>query len=76
MASFEQASVHFTTLNPDIIQVATNEEVDNVQADDGTDGFYNEIDYFYQCVELGNAPGRCLPQSSLETIKLCYQHLN
>jgi predicted dehydrogenase len=76
MANFEHASILYTTLQPDTIQVATNEDIINIQAEDGTDGFYNEIDYFYQCVELGVAPERCLPQSSLDTINLCYQHLN
>jgi predicted dehydrogenase len=76
MASFEHASVLYTTLKPDTIQVATNEDIINIQAEDGTDGFYNEIDYFYQCVEMGIAPERCLPQSSLDTINLCYKHIN
>ena len=75
-ANFEDASVFYTTLSPDVIKVATNEEVTEVQAEDGTDGFYNEIDYFYQCVEQGQAPDNCLPESALETIKLCYQHIN
>lgn len=76
MANFEHASILYTTLKPDTIQVSTNEDIINIQAEDGTDGFYNEIDYFYQCVESRILPERCLPHSSLETINLCYQHIN
>jgi predicted dehydrogenase len=75
-ANFEEASIFYTTLKPDVIQVATNDEITEISAEDGSDGFYNEIAYFYQCVEKGESPALCPPQSSLETIKLCYRHLN
>lgn len=76
MANFENSSVFYSTLKPEIIQVAGNEELHNIPAEDGTDGFYNEIDYFYQCVESGTQPVLCMPESSLETIKICYRHIN
>jgi len=76
MANFNDASVFYTTLKPEIIQIATNEELKEIDAEDGGDGFYNEIAYFYQCVENRKNPEKCLPQSSLETISLCYKHLN
>lgn len=75
MANFEQASVFYTTLKPDIIQVANNDKVREERAEDGGDGFYNEIAYFYQCIEDNLPPKICMPESSLETIKLCYRHL-
>lgn len=76
MAEFEGASVLYNTMNPDIIQVATDETLQEIAAEDGTDGFYQEIDYFYQCIVNGEAPEECTPQSALETIKICYQHIN
>ena len=76
MANFENSSVFYTTLKPDVIQVANNDEMKEVVADDGGDGFYNEIAYFYECIERNIKPKKCLPESSLETIKLCYRHLN
>jgi len=76
IANFDQASIFYTTLKADVIQIATNDGITEIAAEDGTDGFYNEIDYFYQCVEQGSLPEMCLPQSSLETIKLCYRHLH
>lgn len=75
MANFENASVFYTTLKPENIQVADNNAMQNIPAEDGTDGFYNEIDYFYQCVESGTQPALCMPESSLETIKICYRHI-
>jgi len=76
MANFDHASIFYSTLVPETIKVATDEDTINVKAEESTDGFYNEIDYFYQCVENQQAPELCMPQSSLETIKLCYQHIN
>ncbi len=75
-AQFEEASVFYSTLTPESIQVATHEEAIHVKDIDTPDGFYHEIDYFYECVRAGKKPEICLPESSLETIKLCYQHTN
>ncbi len=76
MANFEKASVLFTTLKPEIIQVADDERVKEIDAEDGGDGFYNEIAYFHDCLAQQKQPEKCMPQSSLETIKLCYRHVN
>lgn len=75
MANFENASVLFTSMKPEIIQVANNEKIDEVDAEDGGDGFYNEIAYFYECLEKGVKPEKCMPESALETIKICHEHL-
>jgi len=75
MANFEHVSILYTTLKPEVIQVATNEDLLNIKAEEKTDGFYNEIDYFYSCIKEGIQPTQCLPESSLETIKLCYKHI-
>ena len=74
-AQFEEASVFYSTLVPESIQVATHDVLSHVKEFDGSDGFYNEIDYFYQCIRGGEQPKECLPESSLDTIRLCYQHL-
>ena len=75
IAAFEKASVQFSTFFPDIIKIAEGENLREVPASDGTDGFFNEIEYFYQCLGHGASPIECMPQSSLETIKLCYKHI-
>ena len=76
MANFENASILYTTLKPEIIQVANNEEIKEIPAEDGDDGFYNEIAYFTECIKQNKKPIKCLPESSLETIKICYKHVN
>ena len=75
MANFEKASIFYTTLTPAIIQVANNDEVKEIGAEDGGDGFYNEIDYFTNCLYSNEKPEKCTPESALETIRICYRHL-
>jgi len=75
MASFERASISFSTCQPEIIQVATNEDIKQIEAGDGNDGFYNELDYFATCVSDNQPPVACMPESALDTIKLCYNHI-
>lgn len=74
-ARFDKASVLYTTFRPDVIQVAGDTEVKEVDAGDADMGFYNETEYFAQCVKNREAPDRCSPESALQTIELCYQHL-
>lgn len=74
-ARFEQASVVHSSANPTIIQVATSESTKSITVGDPNEGFYNEIDYFASCIDTNTEPTLCLPQSSLETIELCYKHL-
>lgn len=74
MAEFEKASVLYSTNDPDIIQVSNHDENKQIKLD-GKDGFYSEIDYFKDCVVNNTKPEYCTPESALESIKLCYQHL-
>jgi predicted dehydrogenase len=75
MARFENASVVYTSINPEFIQVCTNEKVTQISTGDANEGFYNEIDYFASCIENDTEPLMCPPESSLKTIQLCYDHL-
>lgn len=74
MVRFEHASVVYTSLKGDVIQVCTNEKTDLIQAGDPNQGFYDEIDYFASCIENNTDPVECSAESSLETIRLCYEH--
>jgi predicted dehydrogenase len=76
MAQFENASVLFTTLRGDIIQIADNSSIREVPAGDGGDGYFNEIDYFAKCLKNNSQPEECTPVSSLQAIQLCYNHIN
>ena len=75
MAQFEKASVLFTTLRGDIIQIADDTAVREVPASDGEDGYFNEIAYFAKCIKNNSRPEECTPESSLQAVKLCYNHL-
>ena len=75
MVQFEKASVIYTTLKSDIIRIADDNTIFEVPAGDAGDGYYNEIDYFAQCIRNNTQPTECMPASSLESIKLCYNHL-
>lgn len=75
MAQFDDASVLFTTLKGDVIQVADNESVKEVSSGDGGDGYYNEIAYFAECLKNNLQPVECSPESSLQAIQLCYNHI-
>jgi predicted dehydrogenase len=72
---FEHASVVYSSLKPEFIQVCTDDNTVEIPAGDANDGFYNEIDYFASCIENNTEPVRCTPVSSLRTIKLCYDHI-
>ncbi len=76
MAAFEKASILYTTLQGETIKITDDDKVKEVPADDGGDGFYNEDDYFADCIIAGKQPEKCLPESSLDTIRICYDHLN
>jgi predicted dehydrogenase len=75
MASFEKASILFTTLKGDVIQIADSESIREVPAGDGGEGYYNEIAYFADCLKKGVQPAECTPESSLQSITLCYNHI-
>jgi predicted dehydrogenase len=74
-ARFERASVVHSSANASVVEVATDEALKQVEVGDPNEGFYKEIDYFASCIENDTEPTLCLPQSSVETIELCYQHL-
>jgi predicted dehydrogenase len=75
MAQFEKASVLFTTIRGDIIQIADDTSVREVPAGDGGDGYFNEIAYFAECLKKNSHPHECTPASSLQAIQLCHNHL-
>lgn len=75
MARFENASVVYTSLKPEFIQVCNEDKITEIPAGDQNDGFYNEIDYFATCIQNSTEPLECTPESSLQTIQLCYAHV-
>lgn len=76
MARFEQASVLYSGNNPENIIVATDKEITLVPAGDAMDGFSDEMDYFADCLINNQPPVKCTPESALDSIEICYQHIN
>lgn len=74
-ARFEHASVLLSCKDPENIMVATDSEIRRVPAGDANDGFSGEIDYFARCLGSGEPPLKCMPESALQTIRLCYDHI-
>jgi hypothetical protein len=75
MAQFENASVQYSTVKGDIIQIATDSSLEEVPSGLAGDGFYNEIAYFAKCINQNRPPLECMPESALQTIQLCYDHI-
>jgi predicted dehydrogenase len=75
MAWFENASVLFSTGYPENIIVATDEDTRLIASGDPNEGFYGELAYFAECIKNQRSPLNCSPESALNTIELCYQHL-
>ena len=75
MAQFEKASIQYSTIKGDVIQIATDTSLEEVPSGSAGDGFYNETAYFAQCICQNRLPVECMPESSLQTIQLCYDHI-
>lgn len=75
MAQFNDASVVYTSLKGDVIQIADDSSVKEIPAGDAGEGYYNEMVYFAECLTKGVDPELCMPSSSLNAIELCYNHL-
>jgi hypothetical protein len=75
LARFENASVMYSSMKPEFIQVCSNEKTEYLPVNDANQGFYDEIDYFVTCIEEDIEPVECMPESSVQTLQLCYNHI-
>lgn len=75
MAGFEKASIQYNTNKGEVIQIATDTELTEIPSGQASDGFYNEIAYFAQSINQNRPPVECMPESALQTIQLCYDHI-
>jgi len=75
-ARFDNASMHYSTNDPENIIVTTDTEIKKVSAGEGNDGFLSEMNYFLSCAGENKQPEKCTPESALESIKICYRHTN
>jgi predicted dehydrogenase len=74
-ANFENASVLYSSNNPENIIVATDTETRQIVAGDAMEGYSGELDYFVDCLKNKTKPEKCMPESALQSIKLGYKQL-
>jgi predicted dehydrogenase len=74
IADFERASIRYSS-HVEHITIATDAGTMQVPAGDAMEGYANEMAYFIECLELKIQPEKCLPESSLQSIRMCYDHL-
>lgn len=74
VAGFEKASIVFSSNNTEII-VSTNSETIKVPAGDAMEGYSGELNYFLNCLKTKSKPEKCMPESALQTIEICYRHI-
>ena len=60
LATFDNASIRFSSLNPKTINIGTANGLESVSVDG--DLYYNEMEYFADCIESRKKPERCLPE--------------
>ena len=72
---FERATVRFSTNDADNIQISSDAEEIIIPANDLGDGYFNEIQLFVDSILKGSLPEEHSAGSALETISLCYRHL-
>jgi len=74
-AVFDKATVSFSTNDSENIHIDNDTERISIPANDLGDGYFNEITLFSECLSSGVIPEKYIPESALETVKLCYKHI-
>jgi predicted dehydrogenase len=73
--NFEKASIKYSSSSPGHITIATDTETKEVPAGDTMEGYAEELGYFVECMDRKMKPERCLPESAMQSIRICYEHL-
>lgn len=73
-AGFDKASIRYRS-GSEHITIATDTESKEVPAGDAMEGYAEELGYFIDCMNRKARPEMCLPESAIESIRICYQHL-
>ncbi len=74
-AMFERASVTWSSGNARELYVADDASLQTIALDDAGEGYRDEGTYFARCVLDDTYPEACSAESSLETVRLCHQHI-
>jgi predicted dehydrogenase len=75
-ARFENSSVLFSPKDVENITVATDTTANEVPVGDPNEGFAEELNYFISCALENKQPEKCTPESALESVDICYRHIN
>lgn len=73
-ARFTDASIVYSSKEPDSIVVTTDSDTRLIPVGDANDGFSGELNYFVDATLKNEPPTKCTPQSALNSIWLCYRH--
>jgi predicted dehydrogenase len=71
--SFEEASVVWSSSHGHELRIADNETLQTIALDDANDGYFVEGEKFAASI-INNDPV-CMAESALNTIRLCYKHI-
>lgn len=74
-ATFERASLVWHSYDGTEIKVADHQETHSLPVENVNEGFREESEYFARCIQEGRYPEACSGESALETIRLCYRHV-
>jgi len=74
LATFENASIRFSSTNPKTIYIGTGNGLESISVDG--DMYDNEMKYFADCAESRKRPERCLPEDSMNVIDICQKIKN
>jgi predicted dehydrogenase len=75
-ANFEKVSIKYSSSSPEHITIATDAETIQVPVGNAMEGYQEELGYFVQCLERKTEPEMCLPESAIQSIRICYEHLS
>ncbi|MGP1421666.1 MAG: Gfo/Idh/MocA family protein [Tannerella sp.] len=74
-AVFERASVTWSSGNARELYVADDVSLQTIALPDAGEGYRDEGTYFARCILNDTYPETCSAESSLETVRLCHQHI-
>lgn len=74
-ARFTDASILFSSKEPENIVVTTDSETRLIPVGDANDGFSAELNYFADCIINNKIPEKCTAESALDAIRLCHRHI-
>ena len=71
IATFDNGSIRFSTLQPGVVNIGTDTDPEMIEVKG--DGYANELDYFSECIMTRKPPEKCLPETSMQAIEICWK---